>query len=467
MVAKPLHISGFLLTRNVRPQEEPAMWQGVFMLRLFSVLAWMLVVLATATPARAATFVDTARAPFGTFGGIDYIRYTGRFVGTTALGVYRMPFEIVAPVDPWLGNGTVLIEPPHFAFGPAGRDGVLGRAFLFSQGYSYASVGYGTFGLNILDPTAPDLVLAGEPVGQLGPVPVSDYAILVQFVHALEIEPFAVDSLGTIERKYGYGVSQSAQTWLVILHQASGQGLLDFTLLDRAVWRPAFAPPDVLALLPEEFVPLSGIGRVIFVESEADLLISGARQFRRTVVGPAADPENYAVYEIAGAPHFPLPPPFNPLAFSGVVRAMLLNGDRWVRTGAAPPPSLLLADAPEGAIDPVYGIETGIARDGDGNALGGVRFPDVEVGRAFFVASLPDFEIVPGFPGLVGAWFDLQCVPLADGSVRFPSHGNYVSRVVRQANSLRKSGYLLKADADALKAQAAESEVGLPKGCGP
>jgi hypothetical protein len=155
----------------------------------------------------------------------------------------------------------------------------------------------------------------------------------------------------------------------------------------------------------------------------------------------------------------------NPLDFSGVVRAMLLNGDRWVRTGVAPPPSLLLAAAPEGAIDPVYGIETGIARDADLNALGGVRFPDVEVGRAFFVASLLDFEIVPGSPGIVGAWFDLQCVPLADGSVRFPSHGDYVSRVVHQANSLRRSGYLLEADAEALKAQAAESEVGMPGVC--
>jgi hypothetical protein len=88
-----------------------------------------------------------------------------------------------------------------------------------------------------------------------------------------------------------------------------------------------------------------------------------------------------------------------------------------------------------------------------------VRFPDVEVGRALFVASLLNFEILPGFPGLVGAWFDLQCVPLADGSVRFPSHGDYVSRVVQQASWLRENGYLLEADAEALKAQAGESEV--------
>jgi len=439
------------------------MLHRIFNLRLFSVLTAMLVVLATATPARAGIFVETASAPFGTFGGIEYVLYTGRFVGSTALGLYRMPFEIVAPADPALGNQTVLIEPPHFAFGPAGRDSILGRAAVFSRGFSYASVGYGIFGLNILDPTATDLVLAGEPVKELGPARVTDFEILVQFVQALESDPFTVNVLGAIERKYGYGVSQTAVTWLVVFHQPGGQDLLDFTLLDRAlVWG---VTSTTTALLPDEFVPLSGIGKVIFVESEGDLLISGARQFRRAVVGPAADLESYRVYEVAGAPHFPLPL-FNPLNVSGVVRAMLLNGDRWVRTGAVPPPSLLLADAPEGVIDPVYGIETGIARDGDGNALGGVRFPDVEVGRALFVASLLDFEILPGLPGLVGAWFDLQCVPLADGSVRFPSHGDYVSRVVQQANSLLRNGYLLDADAEALKAQAAESEVGFPKGCG-
>jgi alpha/beta hydrolase family protein len=113
----------------------------------------------------------------------------------------------------------------------------------------------------------------------------------------------------------------------------------------------------------------------------------------------------------------------------------------------------------------VYGFETGIARDAELNALGGIRFPDVEVGRALFIASLLDFEILPGLPGLVGAWFDLQCVPVADGSSRFASHGDYVRRVVRQTNALHRSGFLLGADAETLKQQAAESEVGKPDTC--
>jgi hypothetical protein len=432
----------------------------------------------TSTPASAGTFIPTASEPFGTFGDVQYVRYTGRFVGTTAptgLGAYRMAFEIVAPANPALGNGTVLIEPPHSGFGSAGRDVVLGRDFVFGHGFSYATVGFGTFGLNILDPTATDLILAGQPVGNLGPDPVTDFDILVQFVNALESDPFAVGALGSIERKYGYGVSQTSGVWQVVFHRPGGQGLLDFTLLHIDLWRPVFIDdpfaPELLEILPEEFTPLTGIGKVIWVESEGDQLISAgtSAQLRRAVVGPDADPTQYRLYEVAGAPHFsgtpddPLPPPFNPLArdVAGVVRAMFLAGDQWVHAGTPPPPSALLAPAPPGAIDPVYGFETGIARDANLNALGGIRFPDVEVGRAWFIASLVD----DGIPLLVGLWFDLQCVPPGDGSPRFTDHGDYVSRVVHQANALRNGGYLLEADAEALKQQAAESEVGKPGTC--
>jgi hypothetical protein len=431
----------------------------------------------TSMPAFAANFdIDTITSePFGTFGDVQYIRYTGRFVGTTApptgLGDYRMAFEIVAPADPTLGNGTVLIEPPHFFFGPEGRDIHFGRDFLFGHGFSYASVGFATDGLNILDPTATDLVLAGQPVGDLGADPVHDFDIIAQFVQALSNDPIAVAALGPIERKAGYGVSQTSAVWEVVFHRQGGQGLLDFTLLVRDLWRYPYLPPDFLDNLPQEFTPLSGIGKVLWVDSEADQLAGTAAQLRRAVVGPDADPAHYRLYEIAGAPHFPgtpdvpLPPGFNTLDYSGVERAMLLAGDQWVCAGTPPPPSVLLAQAPPGTIDPVYGFETGIARDDNLNALGGIRFPDVEVGRARFIASLLDFEILPGLRGLVGAWYDLQCEPLADGSPRFADHGDYVSRVVQQANALRNGGYLLETDAEALKEQAAESEVGMPGTC--
>ncbi len=106
-------------------------------------------------------FSDVARAPFGSFASVEYLRITGRFSGRTSLGDFRVPFEIVAPADPRRGNGTVLVEPPHYQLGPVSRDLVLGRSFLFDRGFVYAAVGFGNSGLNILDSTANDTQIAG------------------------------------------------------------------------------------------------------------------------------------------------------------------------------------------------------------------------------------------------------------------------------------------------------------------
>lgn len=81
---------------------------------------------------------------------MDFVRQTGIFEGETSPGAFRMPCEIVAPVDPALGNGTVLVEPPHMG----GRRAVsrLGRDLILADGTGLATVGFGEYGMNILDP---------------------------------------------------------------------------------------------------------------------------------------------------------------------------------------------------------------------------------------------------------------------------------------------------------------------------
>jgi hypothetical protein len=417
-----------------------------------------------------ATFVDDAAAPFGTFNGIEFVRHTGFFEGATSLGEFRMPYEIIAPHDPSLGNGTVLVEPPHFGFGPVAREFVLGRELLFGNGFSYAAVGWGDDGLNVLDPTAQGLLLAGEPVANPGapnPAPTLDEEILIQFTRALTTEPFAVEILGPLERRYAYGISQTASALMELQRNVAatqGPSLFDLTLLHAALWRPPWAPPGAWQFLNDDFEPIEGVGRVLFVEAEGDQLVSDAEQFRR-----AAGVPDYRVYEVAGAAH--LPTPSNPLDHFTVMRAIFVAGDRWVRSGVEPPPTTLLESAPAGQIDPVYGVETGIARDGDLNALGGVRLPDLAVGRARFVASDPA-TLPPGFPPvfavLTGSMVDLACEPLPGSDTdepRFRNHGDYVNAFVRQVDELRRQGFLLEADAEAMKERAAESAVGKPGTC--
>lgn len=416
------------------------------------------------------SFVENSSEPFGTFDGVAFVRHTGMFEGETGLGEFRVPYEIVAPEDPMEGNGTVLVEPPHFAFGALGRDVILGRELVFATVSGYAAVGFGEHLLNILDPTAEGLLLGGNPVenpGTLNPTGVLDEEILVQFTEALGSAPFATRILGPIERRYAHGTSQTAAVLLETQRNVDGtdhEGLFDFELLHTALWRSPFPAEEAFDFLSGEFAPIAGVGRVLFVESEGDQVISDAEQFRRAV-----GRRGYRVYEVAGAAH--APSANNPLDHNAVARAAFVSGDRWVRSGVEPPASQLMHSAPESQIDPVYGIETGIARDGDLNGLGGVRLPDLNVGRAQFVASDPS-TVPPFLPAafaiLTGSTVDLTCEsePGSDtDQPRFRSHGHYVRAVTRQVNELQREGFLLEADAEALRERAAESDVGKPGTC--
>jgi hypothetical protein len=400
-----------------------------------------------------ARFLDNVTEPFGQYGGIEYVRHTGRFEGTTELGAFRVPYEIVAPADPARANGAVLVEPPHFSLGLVGRDLVLQPDFLFERGFAHAAVGFGARFLNLLDPAATDLVIAGEAIEAPGSVFTAgtvDEEIIAGFVHALAADPFARSALGDVHRRYAYGASQTSAALLQTLHSPGGPGLFDLVLLHVAMWRPPFAAGE-FHRLEGEFAPLAGVGRVIFVESEADLLVSEAEQFRRAAAHP-----DYRVYEVAGAAHQPTP--LNPLDHALTARAMFLAGDAWVRQGTAPPPSTLLEVPPEGELDPVYGVVTGIARDGDGNARGGVRLPELAVGQARFIAADFDAEVLPGLAGLTGLSVDLSCE-------KFRSHGDYMRQFTAATNALRDAGFLLQRDASAIIAAAARSDVAKPEAC--
>lgn len=426
------------------------------------------------SPATAVAFTEAESEFFGTFDGVEYVRHTGFFEGETSLGEFRAPYEIIAPEEPSLGNRTVLVEPPHWAFAPLGRDLVIGRDRLFEAGFSYASVAFGTDGFNILDASATSAVIAGDAVespGQLVFAGISDEEILIQFTEALSTETFATSILGTVEATYAYGISQTADVFLEVLHRITGTSshdLFDLTLLHGASWRieaeGIVRPGGPLELIGGTFAPLEDVGRVLFIEAEGDLLVFDAEQLRRAAAHP-----NYRVYEVAGGAH--LPTPENSLDHWAVARALLFTGHAWIRTGEPPPSSVLLTSSSSGEIDPIYGRVTGIARDEDLNARGGVRLPDLEVGRARFVASdlasAPPLGI-PHLAALTGSTVDLACEPLPSSGAsqpRFEHHGDYVQAFTQQANELRQDGFLLEADAEALIERAAESEVGKPARC--
>ena len=420
------------------------------------------------TNVNAGMLVEATSTDYGTFRGVEYLRHTGRFVGETSKGAFRVPFEIVAPANPRRGNRTVVVEPPHFVFGTAGRDGVLGNKLLFERRFSHASVGFANEGFNLLDPFAVDAEIAGVPVTANTPPFLRDVDIIKQFAEALVTDPTAHAALGKIKRRYAYGVSQSAEALYELFYGPGAENLFDLTVLHVPLWRPAFARPDVLAALPETFTPLENVGKVMLVSAEGDLLISESMQLRNVVPDP-----NYRLYEVSGAPHLAEDVVVdgvrtNPLDVAPVVRAAFMNGYRWQRWNRKPPESRLLDVAAPNEVDPIYWIPTGIARDANGNAAGGVRFPDVENGRALHIASALEIEVIPGLAGLIGLWFDLACAPAPGSSSaepRFRNHRHYVRKTAKQSIWLARHGYLLWADAKQLIREAAASDVGKPGSC--
>jgi len=427
--------------------------------------------------APAAQFSETETSPFGTFGGTDYVQYTGRFQGSTELGEFDVPFEFVAPAEPGAGNGTVLVEPPHFTFGTAGvRDLNLTPRLLFNRGFAYAAVGFGANGLNVLDPAAAPIIVAGEPVadpGEVDQAAVTDRGIVVQFAEMLRTSAFVQTRLGDVARVYATGVSQTAEVLESIMLGPDGPGLFDMYLLVASLWEPNLAEQNIgrPSLFPNTrgtFEQPEDVGKIIWVMTEGDLLISNAAQFLNAVGEPDS-----RIYMVAGGAHLPLtgalgvrdqlPFSANGLDWSPVVRAAFVAGNRWVRHGDQPPADRLLESSDE--VDPIYETVTGIARDENLNAAGGVRLPLVEAGRFQYIASLPDFEIQPGLPGLVGSEIDLECEPLPDGSARFAFRANYDWAVARQAVSLVEQGLLLKGDAIPMIFAARASEVGARGRC--
>ena len=99
------------------------------------------------------------------------------------------------------------------------------------------------------------------------------------------------------------------------------------------------------------------------------------------------------------------------------------------------------------------------ALDANGNALGGIRSPQVDAP----VAALGGVQELAA-PGQVGGFCRLfgTTVPLTPEQLAalYPNHGAFVKQWNQAADRAVKAGFLTEADAKELKAAAAKSDVG-------
>jgi len=221
--------------------------------------------------------------------------------------------------------------------------------------------------------------------------------------------------------------------------------------------------------------------------------------------------ENERLYLLAGSPHNvgAFPPavatgqlPANPFDPKMVLRALLVGMERWVQDGVAPPPSryprlkdrtLVRAStvsfpkipgvtSPQTAFAGVRGPNRLLAKDGagaplpylvpqvdrDGNAVGGLRLPDVAVPLATYTGWNFRNTAIGGteqfFP-LMGSYIPFARTKLEREQARDPrlsveeryhSRDEYLKLVQEAAAPLVKDGYLLSDDVPAIVKHAGE-----------
>jgi hypothetical protein len=137
--------------------------------------------------------------------------------------------------------------------------------------------------------------------------------------------------------------------------------------------------------------------------------------------------------------------PFNAGPHHWILQAAISKLEAWVAKGTLPPiaPRLNVVSA-----SPVtFGV------DANGNALGGIRSPQVDAP----IATLTGANTGSGFCGLFGS-----TTPFSDAKIAslYPTHAKFNAAWRAAANVVKKQGFLLPLDARELKQAAAQSTIG-------
>jgi len=204
---------------------------------------------------------------------------------------------------------------------------------------------------------------------------------------------------------------------------------------------------------------------VFDLQTEGDMVTLGSHRTRQ----PASD--MYRRWEIAGAAHTEIPtwvvevPPelprgpgcaeaVNAAPHHAFVKAGLRALVDWVVSGRVPPQSPEIQLHDPAATDP-------IARDVHGNALGGVRIPQLVAPTATLDGR--QNSVAAGGPGEQNFCFLFgNTRAFDDAKLRelHPTHEAFVNRFVASVDALERDGYLLAPEAEEAKRAAAQSGIG-------
>jgi hypothetical protein len=419
----------------------------------------------------------TASGALGTDG-----KWTASPDGATADYVTRI--LVRRPTSAKAFNGTVVVEWLNVSGGlDAAPDWTFTHPLLKRSGYAWVGVSaqfVGVAGMN--GPLGLNLSLKAVNPARYGslvhPGDSFSYDMFSQVAAALR-SPSGPSPLGDLRPKriIAIGESQSAFRMVTyvnaihptakiydgfLIHSRGGQGA---PLSEDP--QPAISAPTPSLIRDDVDVP------VLIFETETDLFRLGYFAARQP------DGGNVRLWEVAGTAHDDayglsvgpgdtgvgaldttyLAPvtsifgvimcdqPINAGPQHYVLNAALHRLDQWVRKGR-------IRGGPHSPRLQVSGDPAAIARDARGNALGGIRTPQVDVP----IAALSGLgQSGGGFCGLFGTTTPFDAATLA---TLYPSHARYVAAVGKAARRAVRAGFLIGVDAKAITAAAKASTIG-------
>jgi hypothetical protein len=241
---------------------------------------------------------------------------------------------------------------------------------------------------------------------------------------------------------------------------------------------PTFANPEFRGVNEDVLTIGDVVGRVeargekpplmILINTTTDYFSLRASLSRTGAEGTDEQPipGNVRIYEIAGASHVIVPradcelPPAK-LDWSPVSRATLLHLVSWAASGKEPPAGRLMPleearDEPTVLRAPAHLPKARIEvpkRDEDGNSIGGVRLPDIQVPLGVHARQNPPLSFLCSLAGAYVAFprtqADADATHDAHRAVleRYKTRNDYVNLVRAAARSLEQDGFLLPDDA--------------------
>ena len=388
----------------------------------------------------------------------------------TGAAPFRTRALVRRPLDLSRCNGTVVVEWNNVTSGhdiaEAGEGHVMFEEGLVWIGISAQRVGVHGMG------DGPQGLVQWDPE-RYGTLHIADdalsYGVFTEVARALAGPGRAAGPLEGLEvqKLLAIGGSQSAMRLLTYINavqpvEALFDGFVPFTSFGIAAPLGDSAPfgsDDGAARLKAQVRDDVGVP-VLIVNTECE----AGMQF------PVRQPDTdlFRCWEVAGAPHAPrlhmeriaaklqrdgLDGPggnaidleaLSPIPFAPVLDAGIGHLHTWMHTGTPPPTHPLIAVAP--------GRPPTVERDADGNAIGGVRVPELAAPTGVAVAEM----LEAGAAGLMGRW-----QPWAESTLRtrYPTRAAYLEAFAAATAEAVAAGVLRPSDAHDGITRAAERAV--------